>query len=211
MTSKEMLYKLYEKLYAQRAVLTAAPQLTIDIGQYDTENYPQPLVEKECAAIASYLCGVPDINDVSVNDVLKIIKKNYESQPFWKNVLLDFLDYKLKQKKEEQYKRNIELLKETTALLDQIRQEEYRRKMLINAFGDKIKGAGFRVDGYKLLQCYFVMYRKDAKKAYDTLITNPAFFSPIITVDSEGNVLLQPEEAIKENKRLAGFLKNLKI
>ncbi len=211
MASKDLLFNLYQKLYAQRAVLTEAPELTIEIDEYTVDTYPEPLAEKDCAAIVSYLCGIPDVNDVTADQVLKIVKKNYEDQPFWKNIILDFLEYKLRQQKEANYKRNIELLKETTRILNEIRQEENRRKSLVTSFGDKIRKAGFRVDGYKLINCYFIMYRKDSKKAYDTLITNPAYFSPIITMDAEGNQILTPSEAIEENKKLAKFLKELKI
>ena len=211
MASKEMLYTLYQKLYEQRSVLTAAPKLTVEIGGYSSESYPQTLVEKECTAIVSYLCGVPDVNDIVVNDVLKIVEKGYENQPFWKNVILDFLEYKLRQQQEEQYKKNIELLKESTRVLNEIRQEEHRRRTLVRVFGDKIQEAGFRVDGYKLMSSYFSMYRQDSKKAYETLITNPGYFSPIITVDSSGNSLLTPKEATEENAKLAKFLKGLKI
>ncbi len=211
MASKEILYTLYRKLYEQRAVLTAAPKLTVEINEYSAETYPEPLVEKECTAIVSYLCGVTDINDIAVNDVLKIVKRNYEDQPFWKNIILDFLEYKLRQQQEDQYKKNVELLKESTRVLNEIRQEEHRRKSLVKAFGDKIQAAGFRVDGYKLMMRYFSMYRKDSKKAYDTLITNPGYFSPIVTVDSSGNLMLTPKEAVEENKKLAKFLKGLKI
>ena len=55
------------------------------------------------------------------------------------------------------------------------------------------------------------MYRQDAKKAYDTLITNPAYFSPIIATDADGSPLLTPAEATAENQRIAKFLKTLKI
>lgn len=211
MPAKEMLYALYQKLYDQRAVLTAAPQLTVEINEYSSDSFPESLADKECTNIISYLCGVADVNDISVNDVLRIVKRNYENQPFWKDVILDFLEYKLRQQQEEQYKQNVELLKESARVLNEIRQEENRRKTLTRAFGDKIREAGFCVDGYKLMTSYFVMYRKDAKKAYETLITNPAYFSPIQTTDSAGNIMLNPKEATEENAKLAKFLKGLKI
>ncbi len=211
MASKEILFKLYQKLYEQRAVLTAAPKLTIEINEYTASNYPEPLAAKECAAVTSYLCSVPSIDDIAVESVLKIVKKNYEDQPFWKNVILDYLEYKYRQQQEECYERNIELLKKTAKALNELRQEENRRKRIITTFGDKIKNAGFRVDGYNLFKCYLVMFNKDREKAYETLITNPAYFSPIIAVDSAGNQILTPAEAIEENKKLAKFLKTLKI
>ncbi len=211
MTSQEMLYNLYKKLYEQRAVLTEAPQLTIEITEYTEENYPEPLADKECAAIASYLCGVPDVATLSVDAILKIVKKNYEDQPFWKNIILDYLEYKYRQEQEACYEQNLKLLKKTAHALNELRQEEHRRKTIITTFGDKIRNAGFRVDGYALFRHYLVMLNRDRDDAYNTLITNPAYFSPIITTDPAGNVILSPSEAIDENRKLAKFLKGLKI
>lgn len=211
MAANDILYGLYSRLYQHRSVLTAAPQLTIEIDQYNAQTFPKKLVEKESAAVVSYLCGVRDVNDSEVKDIVKIVKLNYVDQPFWKDIILDYLEYKLKDQEEELYKRNVEILKETSRVLNEIRQEEHRRKELVRKFGDEINTQHFRIDAYKLMASYFVMYRKDAKKAYDTLISNPAYFSPIITTDSAGNVVLSPKEAIEENAKIAKFLKGLKI
>lgn len=211
MAANDILYSLYSRLYEQRGVLSSAPQLTVDITQYNPQNFPVPLVEKETAAIVSYLCSVQDVNATEVKDVIRIVKQNYMEQPFWKDVILDYVEYKLKQQEENLYKRNIDLLKETTRVLNEIRQEEHRRKELVRSFGDQINAQHFHIDAYKLMTCYFIMYRKDAKKAYDTLITNPAYFSPIITIDSNGHVILSPSQAREENAKIAKFLKGLKI
>ncbi|MBQ9089555.1 MAG: hypothetical protein IJY58_00690 [Alphaproteobacteria bacterium] len=211
MASKDILFTLYQKLYEQKAVLTAAPPLTMEINHYTPQSYPEPLAEKECTAVVSYLCGVPDINEIDVNDVLNIVKKNYENHPFWKNVILDFLEYKLKQQEEKLFKQNIDLLNESNRVLEDIRREEHRQKELIKQFGDQVAKEGFHIDAYRLIKTYFSMYRQDPKKAYETLISNPAYFSHIITTDKDDNILLTPTEAIEENKKLASFLKKLKI
>lgn len=211
MAANDILYGLYSRLYAQRSVLSTAPQLTVDITQYNVQNFPVTLVEKESAAIVSYLCSVKDINTCEVKDILRIVQQNYNDQPFWKDIILDYMEYKLKQQEETIYKRNVELLKETTRVLNEIRQEENRRKELVRTFGDQINAQHFHIDAYKLMSCYFIMYRKDAKKAYDTLISNPAYFSPIITTDSSGHSILTPEAAKEENAKIAKFLKGLKI
>lgn len=211
MAANDILYGLYTRLYEHRDVLTAAPQLTIEINMYDSQSFPKKLVDKEAAAIVSYLCGVRDVTSCEVRDIVKIVQKNYTDQPFWKDIILDYLEYKLKDQEEELYKRNLEILKETSRVLNEIRQEEHRRKELVRQFGDKINTQHFHIDAYKLMASYFVMYRKDAKKAYETLISNPAYFSPIITTDSAGNTVLNPKEAIEENAKIARFLKGLKI
>ncbi len=211
MASKDILFDLYKKLYEQRAVLSAAPALTMDITHYTAQSYPDQLAEKECAAVVSYLCGVPDVYDIEVNDVLNIVKKNYENHPFWKNAILDFLEYKLKQKEEELFKQNIDLLNESSRVLEEIKREEHKQKELVKKFGSVVAKEGFHVDAYRLIKTYFSMYRQDPKKAYETLISNPAYFSHIITMDKNDNILLTPSEAIAENKKLAAFLKKLKI
>lgn len=211
MAASDILFNLYSRLYSQRAVLTAAPPLSVDIGQYTMKSFPISLVEKEAGAIVSYLCGVRNVDESEVKDIVKIVKDTYGNQPFWKDIILDYLEYKLKVQQENIYKKNVELLKETNRVLNEIRQEENRRKELVRKFGDVIKKEKFHIDCYRLMQTYFTMYRQDAKVAYDTLITNPAYFSPIITVDPNGNQLLTPAEAIVENQRVAAFLKTLKI
>ena len=55
------------------------------------------------------------------------------------------------------------------------------------------------------------MRRQDAKQAWAVLTTNPAFFSPINVKDEMGVVRLSKEAAIDENKKLAKFLKGLKV
>ena len=92
-----------------------------------------------------------------------------------------------------------------------IAKEEHRQKELIKQFGDQVAKEGFHIDAYRLIKTYFSMYRQDPKKAYETLISNPAYFSHIITTDKDDNILLTPTEAIEENKKLASFLKKLKI
>ena len=211
MAANEMLFNLYSKLYSQKSVLTAAPPLSVDILQYTMKSFPVSLIEKEAGAIVSYLCGVPNVDESEVKDIVRIVKETYGNQPFWKDIILDYLEYKLKVQQESIYKKNVELLKETNRVLNEIRQEEHRRKELVRKFGDIIKKEKFHIDCYRLMQTYFTMYRQDAKMAYDTLISNPAYFSPIITVDSEGNQLLTPAEATAENQRIAKFLKTLKI
>ena len=63
----------------------------------------------------------------------------------------------------------------------------------------------------KLIANYLKMRRQDAKQAWSVLTTNPAFFSPINVKDEMGVVRLSKEAAIDENKKLAKFLKGLKV
>lgn len=94
-----------------------------------------------------------------------------------------------------------------------------RQQQTIKYIGEKIEAAGFPVDGKKLARNYLNNYKKDPKKAYETLTTNPAFFAPI-NINRKRKGLLKfvlgdkkpnPEEGRKINRDLANFLKKLKI
>lgn len=108
----------------------------------------------------------------------------------------------------------IEFTEERNALMELINREKY----VVEEAGLRIEKEGFPVDGRKLIKNYLSSYRINAKKAYETLTTNPAFFSPIIFKKkrkglfglfskSSGN----PEDGIKINRDLAAFLKKMKL
>ncbi len=67
----------------------------------------------------------------------------------------------------------------------------------------------FPVDAKKLIDNYFNLSKKEPEKAYQTLITNPLFFSPILLEKMPKNTSAAKASAI--NKQLASFLKGLKI
>ena len=50
----------------------------------------------------------------------------------------------------------------------------------------------------------------DSDKAWNTLIANPAFFSPIIVEDNEGKRILSVDDAKKINKKMGSFIKKMK-
>ena len=93
MSAKEKLFTIYQTLYAQRTVLTEAPALTVDISGLSANTMDYPKVRKEAASIISYLMGVKDIDKVEVKNALMIVEKNYENQPFWKNLILEYLSF----------------------------------------------------------------------------------------------------------------------
>ena len=73
----------------------------------------------------------------------------------------------------------------------------------------------FPVDAKKLVNNYFNLAKRDPDKAYETLITNPLFFSPILRerMPKKFFGLIKPsaKDAITVNKQLASFFKGLKI
>ena len=96
-------------------------------------------------------------------------------------------------------------------VLQQIQQQEADEKATILAYATPVKEQGFAIDAQRMMQNYFNMCRKDQKKAWEILITNPAWFSPIITTNKDGDVVLTPQQAIEENQKIGKFLKKLSI
>ena len=108
---------------------------------------------------------------------------------------------------------NIE--EETNQIIDEIKSMEKDEADLKKDFINAIERKKFPVDAKKLITNYFTLAKKDPAKAYQTLITNPLFFSPIIKerLPKKFFGLVKPssKDAIDVNKKLASFLKNLKV
>ncbi len=94
--------------------------------------------------------------------------------------------------------------------------EEYqhRRERKLK-FIEEIKKRNFPVDADRLVNNYFKTSAKDAAGAYEALIKNPAVYAPIefskIKPRFFGILKVTPKDGIRENRRLAEFLKHLKV
>ena len=108
-----------------------------------------------------------------------------------------------------------EIDKEQQDIVDGIRSMEEEEKAMKHDFIVAIQRKGFPVNATKLINNYFTLAKKDPEKAYQTLITNPLYFSPIqmdrLPKKFFGLISAGPKEARAVNKRLASFLKNLKV
>lgn len=211
MSADMMIIELYKKLYAQRTVLSEAPQLTIDLDTTAPTQETLPLLARQVQAVVSYLLGVSDVTAYETANILNIISSAYSNQPFWKDILLDYVDYSIQTKREECQKEALDLHQQARQGMQVILDEEAKRKKLVRTFAEKIEKEHFAINAQKLMENYFTMYRQDAKKAWETLTTNPGFLSPIITTDRSGRTVLSPKEAVEENKKIAKFLKSLKV
>ena len=72
-----------------------------------------------------------------------------------------------------------EIDKEQQDIVDGIRSMEEEEKAMKHDFIVAIQRKGFPVNATKLINNYFTLAKKDPEKAYQTLITNPLYFSPI--------------------------------
>lgn len=211
MSAKDKLFNIYQTLYAQRTVLTEAPALTIDISTLSANTMDYTVARKEVSAIVSYLMGVRDIDKIEVPKALMSIEQNYANQPFWKKLILEYLSFANEEEAEQLAQKAQKAREKALEVLQQIQQQEADEKATVLAYATPLKEQGFAIDGEKMMQNYFNMCRKDPKKAWEILITNPAWFSPIIITNKDGEVVLTPQQAIEENKKIGKFLKKLSI
>ncbi len=211
MNANQQLWILYNKFYQQRSVLQSAPQLSINVDVTSPEEFDYRLAEQEMNLLLGYLLGVPDASRLKVPDALSVVRRSYDNQPFWRELILDYLTFRTQKTTEALRDEAAALREKGVEILQQIRREEAKRNAVVEAFSAAIEKEHFAVDAKKLIRAYLNMRRMDAAKAWEILTTNPGFFAPIITTDSMGRKTLTPEKAIEENKRLAKFLKSLKV
>lgn len=104
---------------------------------------------------------------------------------------------------------------EQKRIIEEIRETEDGERALKQRFIQAIERRRFPVNARKLINNYFNLSRKEPDKAYHTLITNPLFFSPIqmerLPKKFFGLIKPGPKDAAAVNKRLASYLKSLKV
>lgn len=208
MTWQEQLFTLYNNFYAQRSVLVKAPLLTISMENKTLEDFDIPTATKEIDKLVSYLLGVPDVTKISPLKLLDRIEKSYKTQPFWEKLLLDYIAIWITKQKEILNKEKEKLLKETKELIQETEQIYAAQNKVIKRVLEKMAPFNFAINGQKLMENFFKMLFKNPIKAFDTLRTNPAFFSPILQESGDGKKKLSPAETKKENERIANFFKN---
>ena len=211
MTAKDELFAIHKKCYAQRNVLTDIATITIDLSNFTPETMNYTAVREEAAAVISRLLGVRDVDKLAVADALNITQRNYSNQPFWRSLIVEWLRFANTEEKEKLSEQAAKTRLKAEEMLYQIQEIEAKEKATIKAYAAPLKEHNFAINGEKMMQNYLNMCRKDPKKAWETLITNPAWFSPIITHDGDGNLILTPDQAAEENKKIGKFLKRLSI
>lgn len=212
MNSKTLLYNAYKKMWDQRAVLTNAPAITIDITQFSPDTMDYDAVRNETGKVISYLLSVRDVHKLSIPEAIKRAQNIYgENQPFWFNLVLDYLDFLNLEENEELTHRAALARQRAQQVLDDILEKEAEQKAIIEAYAAPLKEHHFAIDAEKMMRNYLNMCRQDHEKAWDMLIKNPGYFSPIITTDADGKTILTPDQAIEENKKIGKFLKTLSV
>lgn len=210
MSTSESVFQLYQRFYTQKKLLNGAPDLGIDINQIGMAEFPVDRALVELNALASYLTGHRDIGAIPFAERVQAVQKNYHNQPFWRELLLDYLELCLDIEDEKLAQKGTELHQKEQALMDQITDYENNVQNMIAHYANAVKQGKFHVDAERLIKTYFKMMRRDEDKAWEVLTSHPAYFSPIQTKDATGKVILTPSQAQAENDRLAAFLRTLK-
>ncbi len=97
----------------------------------------------------------------------------------------------------------------------QIVSDYFKRKEKIAQYIKMIEKQKFPINAEKLINNYAKIAMKDPIGAHQTLCTNPAVFSPIL-IDKIppklfGLIKITPEDGIIWNKKIANFIKKMKI
>lgn len=96
----------------------------------------------------------------------------------------------------------------------QLYEEYQRRQETRKRFIEAVEKKRFPVNAERLITNYFKTATKDAKGAFEVLTTNPAVYAPIeinkIKPRFFGLIKVTPKDGIRENQRLAEFLRKLR-
>ncbi|MBQ7413217.1 MAG: hypothetical protein IJV07_02970 [Alphaproteobacteria bacterium] len=210
MSVSDRVFQLYQRFYAQKNILSAAPALSVDVDAMGVTEFPVDKALQEMNSVASYLMGQKDVAKLPFDRCVQIVKDSYAGQDFWQNLLYDYLELKLDVEEAELKKEGEEIQDQISISLLELTDRERRVEQIVNHFAAKIAEEKFHVDGQSLIRNYLKMMRQDAKKAWEVLTTNPAYFSPIVAHDDSDKVVLSPAQATEENARLAHFLKEVR-
>ncbi len=97
---------------------------------------------------------------------------------------------------------------------NKINEEHNLRRERIQKYIAEIEKRNFPIDANRLVMNYFKVASKDPEGAWATLTTNPAVFAPIELEKIPKTWFRKkprPEDGFKWNKKIAEFLKKLKI
>ena len=202
---------IYKKIYQYRDMLKGGPNLTFDTDSMDAnaieESFEQ--IDAQLKLVIGYLLGLSS-EKLSVESMLNSLSEHYKKDDFWRRLLLDYIEIQQQKDEEEVEAQKVQLKSKGSSLFEKIREFQRQRRDLIRRFVAKMEPEKFPINAEKMFKNYLHMADLDAEKAWDALITNPAFFSPIIVEDANGNRIVSVENAKAVNKKIGSFLKKIK-
>ena len=155
MTLSDAILKLYQRFYAQKELLKDAHSLTIDLTQIGISEFPTEQAISEMDKVASYLIGVPDISKITFDNRVKAVKQAYQNQPFWRDLLFDYLDMSLNIEEEKLKNTGKNILSEAQEVMNDIYYQEEQQNEIISVFASKITAEKFHIDAQALIKNYF--------------------------------------------------------
>lgn len=235
---KFFLFYIYIRLYAEQVMDIDAyvnlPPMAFELPQTKTElkrfkkqlhsDAKDGLMDDILNDIALVLPLIPEFKrifkrNVSLDDLIEneiiYMEENEEEASIGDQMVTAYLLIMaelnvLSQRAEIRKVRN-----ERQIAVEEVQEIENEERQVQKAFVLALKKENFPVDADKLIRNYFNFAKKDAEKAYQILTTNPLFYSPIqlekLPKKLFGTRKLGAKEATAINKKLASFLKKVKI
>ena len=209
--NQERLLEIYKKLYQYRDMLKNGPTLSFDVNAMDEGSVAGSFdaINAQLSQAISYLLGLQG-KTLTVEAMLDSLIKHYTEDDFWRRLLLDYIEICQEADEAEVAQKKKEVAEHGKDLYEKIRAYQQQRKELIRRFSGEIEPQKFPINAERLFKNYLRMADLDPKKAWDVLITNPAFFSPIVVEDKDGNRILSVSDAKDINKKIGAFIKKMK-
>ncbi len=208
---EEQILEIYSSLWQYKDLLNGAPALEINPAEItsETRGVFMQRVEAQTKAVIAYLLGMRDAA-LSVASMVGAIEKHYQKDDFWRRLLVKYVQAVHAKDVAEVQSEKLIVYKQLADLQQKVAVYRQQRKEIIRSFAAAVEKEKFPVNAQKLFTNYLNMADKNPKEAWNVLISNPAYFAPIITADSDGNVVLDADAAKSQNEKLAHFLKKLK-
>ena len=121
MSANDSLKQIYTKFYEQKEVLSDAPALS---QAPNVEPFDFNLADAELIQLISWFLGVADIRNEPFQQILTIIQEHYDSQPAWKELLVQYFRYSLEKEREQVQAQQNEVLKEIEDFANDLLEKE---------------------------------------------------------------------------------------
>lgn len=208
---QQRLINIYKQLYQYRDMLKGSPALTFDVDAMTGDSIADSFdaIKTQIVPVIAYLLGLRG-TELPVATMIDQLNRHYKKDDFWRNLLLNYIELCQEEDEEKLAEQQQQIQSQGLSLYEKLRNFQRRRKEIIDSFASKMAPENFPVNAERLFRNYLNMADLDAQKAWDVLIENPAFFSPIIVEDENGKRILSIADAKDINKKIGAFVKKIK-
>lgn len=208
---QQRLINIYKQLYQYRDMLKGSPALTFDVATMTSDSIANSFdaIKTQIVPVIAYLLGLRG-TELPVATMIDQLNRHYKKDDFWRNLLLNYIELCQEEDEEKLAEQQQQIQSQGLSLYEKLRNFQRRRKEIIDSFASKMAPENFPVNAERLFRNYLNMADLDAQKAWNVLIENPAFFSPIIVEDENGKRILSIADAKDINKKIGAFVKKIK-